>query len=296
MRLSSSVLIWAYYYIRLGGRNMAIFNKINLSQDFLNANWFSARFLNNLGCKVDIPDEKDWKFSISPIASTPLIEDVDLSKWGKEISNQGLLGSCSSNACSDGFELQYAHKNNLDPSKVENISRLFVYYNARNLENPPETNTDSGSRIKFNLCSMSLYGACPEKLWEYDISKFNIRPAIIAYREAIKHRISAFYRIDKTGEDRILQVKQALSAGNIIIFGTKLSNSYRSVSDETVIFPPTGSYIGSHAQLICGWSSAKKAFKIRNSWGIEWGFGGFCYMAPEYIKADITRDLWVITI
>lgn len=268
---------------------------ITYPRELLTANWFQVRFFTNFGYKEDIPSTSDWQFSASPMAAQQVSSDPDLTRFFKPISNQYSIGSCVANATADAFEAQIAQRNNINPEQVADISRLFIYWNARNLETPPDYE-DNGTRIRLAFDCMARYGAAPETIWPYDISKVNVRPSILSYREAIKYRISAFYRISSTGDLRVLHMKQALCAGNPVVFGTKLANSFRYVKDETVLQKPTSGFIGAHAMVVVGWSEEKQAFKVRNSWGEEWGFGGYCWMHKDYLKADITRDIWVPTI
>lgn len=275
---------------------MAIFNTINLSRDFLTTNWFYAKFFTNFGCQIETPNEKDWLFSASPMAASQLVGEVDLTKFFRPISNQLSVGSCVANATADSFEAQIAQRKGISPDQVQDISRLFIYWVARNNMDPPRANVDEGTTIRNAFDAMARYGAAPESLWNYDITKVNVRPSILSFREAVKNRISAFYRIDATGDNRIVQIKQALSAGNPTVFGTRLSESFRYVRTEDIINCPNCCWIGRHAMVICGWSDSKQAFKVRNSWGTDWGFGGYCWMSKNYITSSETKDLWVPTI
>lgn len=269
---------------------------INSSQQLISSSWFSARFFTNFGYKIDDPNPNDLLFSNSPLASAPMVENPDLRKYFKEISNQYQLSSCSANACIDSIESMIAKKDNVDPVHVPDLSRLFDYWNARNLETPPCADKDDGSRIRLCFDSVARYGVPTEAIYPYDVSKVNVRPTLLSYREAIKNRISAFYRISTTGATRIGQMKQALSAGNPIVFGTKVADSFRYVRDDSVIQVPLGGFIGAHAMVACGWDESKQAFCVRNSWGTDFGANGYCYMSKEYLMADFTRDLWVATI
>ena len=250
----------------------------------------------NFGHKPDGFSAKDKLFSNSHLAGATLVEDVDLTKWFPPVFSQENIGSCVANSTVGAIMAQMAHKQNVDPSKIEMLSRLFVYWCARDLETPPDTDVDAGTRIRLAFNSLNILGVCSEKTYIYDVLNVNIRPTILAFREAVANTISAYYRIDATGDDRLVQVKQALSSGCPIVFGTALSDSYRNVNDDTVIQPPTDNFIGNHAQIIVAWSNSKQAFKIRNSWGANWGISGYCWMSPDYIKADITEDLWVATL
>lgn len=207
-----------------------------------------------------------------------------------------ISGNCVANAVADSFEAQMAHRKGCDPSQIEDISRLFIYWNARNLSNPPTCNKDSGSKIRLAFDCMARYGAPTEKTYPYDTSKVNTRPTIISYREAIKNRISKFYRIDGEGTMRISQIKQALSSGNPVVFGTKIAESFRKVNSDAVITNPGGGWIGGHAMVIVGWSESKLAFEVRNSWGTDWGVNGYCWMDKDYIASNVTSDIWAATV
>jgi C1A family cysteine protease len=248
----------------------------------------------NFGYLEDVPNDKDYLFSNSPIANNPALKDISLKGFFKEISDQYTIGSCVANAIADSLEAQFAQRKNLPPSQIENLSRLFIYYNARNLETPPSTGVDNGTRIRYALDSVRIHGVPSETVYPYDTSKVFLKPGWLIYKAAIQNKINTFYRIDATGDNRITQIKQALSAGCPVVFGTKVAESFRNVNSYDTVNLPTDKYIGGHAMCITGWNSAKQAFEVRNSWGPYFGVNGYCYMSPNYLKADITRDLWVM--
>jgi len=260
---------------------MPLFSIINTPVEFLQSkSWITNKFFVNFGYIEDGPGT-DLKFSNSAMVTTPIEQNPSLKQYFKPISDQYNLSSCVANAVADCFEAQMAHRKGCDPSNIEDISRLFIYWNARNLSNPPTSNIDKGSQIRLAFDSMARYGAPSEKTYPYDLSNVNVRPPIIAYREAIKHRISKFYRIDVGGINRIVQIKQALSAGNPVVFGTKVAESFKYVNSDEVVVNPGGGWIGGHAMCIVGWSEDKQAFEVRNSWG--------CYDDKTEI---LTNDGW----
>lgn len=274
---------------------MPIFTKINTTSDFLSrSSWIVNRFFVNYGYVEDGPGN-DLLYSSSPLTTTPLENNPSLKKYFKEVSNQYPINSCVGNATADAFEAQIAQRKGIEPSQVPNLSRLFIYWNARNLENPPGGHKDDGTRIRLAFDSLARYGAPSETTYPYVISKVNDRPTLRSYREAIQHRISKFYRIDGTGNERIGQIKQALSAGCPVVFGTKIANSFKAYRGGT-IYLPKDSYIGGHAMCLVSWSEEKQAFELRNSWGESWGISGYGWIHKSYIASNVARDFWVPTI
>jgi len=275
---------------------MGLFPVINSHKEFLKSNsWFVNKFFTNYGYIEDGPG-KDLLYSASPMVTTPIVSNTSLKDYFKPVSDQYNIGSCVANATADSFEAMLARIRNCSPSMIDDLSRLFIYWNARNLANPPICNVDDGSHIRFAFDSMARYGVPSEKTYPYDISKVNKRPSIISYREAIKNRISKFYRIDGIGVNRLIQIKQALSAGYPVVFGTKVAESFKHVKSDAIVFNPNGGWIGGHAMVIVGWSETKQAFEVRNSWGEDWGVKGYCWMDKNYILASITSDIWVPTV
>jgi C1A family cysteine protease len=247
----------------------------------------------NFGYIEDGPG-KDLKYEESSMILEETKLNPSLKQYFKPISDQYYLSACVANAVADSFEAQIAHRANKSPLEIEDLSRLFIYWNARNLDTP-SSNEDKGSRIRLALDAMARYGAPSEKTYPYDMAKVNERPTILAYREAIKNRISKFYKISE--EDvRVEQIKQAISCGNPVIFGTKITNSFRTVNDDSIIMKPEDGWIGAHCMCIVGWSEDRQAFEIRNSWGENWGVKGYCWMDKEYIASNVTTDIWAATL
>jgi C1A family cysteine protease len=77
------------------------------------------------------------------------------------VENQGELSSCTANAIAGAYE--YLVKKHL--RKNVDVSRLFIYYNAR--WRIDEQNEDSGSVIQYGVESLGTFGACIERTWPY---------------------------------------------------------------------------------------------------------------------------------
>jgi C1A family cysteine protease len=99
-----------------------------------------------------------------------------------------------------------------------------------------------------------------------------------------------------TGEARVTAVKQALSAGKPVMFGTNVSNDFAEdkLPSGAINPPVNGPIAGGHAMVICGFDG--DTFDILNSWGESWGNSGWCTFSADYIAWSDTRDLWTVDV
>ena len=53
--------------------------------------------------------------------------------------------------------------------------------------------------------------------------------------------------------------------------------------------------LGGHAVMAVGYDEASSRFLIRNSWGAQWGIGGYFTMPYGYLSnANLAADFWTI--
>jgi C1A family cysteine protease len=53
--------------------------------------------------------------------------------------------------------------------------------------------------------------------------------------------------------------------------------------------------IGGHAVLVSGYNQVTRRFKVRNSWGADWGDRGYFYLPYDYVFArHYASEAWVI--
>ena len=116
-----------------------------------------------------VPDRPDYRDKLySAIAAPPkkLPPKVDLREGCSRVEDQGQLGSCTANALVGNLEFLRKKAGRM----VTNLSRLFIYYNERSMENT--VNDDSGAMIRDGIKSVAHEGVCPETMWPYDPAPF----------------------------------------------------------------------------------------------------------------------------
>ncbi|MNY65566.1 Papain family cysteine protease [compost metagenome] len=50
--------------------------------------------------------------------------------------------------------------------------------------------------------------------------------------------------------------------------------------------------LGAHALLCVGFDDASQTLIIRNSWGSNWGHGGYAYLPYAYVQQGLVKDGW----
>ncbi|TLD17299.1 uncharacterized protein PgNI_00182 [Pyricularia grisea] len=224
---------------------------------------------------------------------------VDLRRYMSPVESQGQTMSCVANAVAGAYE--YLVKRHLGAHGYD-VSRLFIYYNARLVNDPDgaETISDSGSNMEHAIDGLRQYGACSEETWPFDEAAVNHQPSQEAYDEAAGFVIEEAFRV-KTDLDLW---RTALADGHPIIFGVKTYGSFGQPRRGVVPVPTAaeeakgdeeGSH-GEHAMLCVGYSDPDQVFIVRNSWGEDWAAAGYCYMPYRYVMSERwnLEDSWVV--
>jgi hypothetical protein len=267
-----------------------------------------------------IPDPADSAGKDLLLGSTPMAagsmgtvqDEMDLSPFFRPVSNQMQLPSCTANSTADvwealsvmrkvdgGMPLQAAVDSTPD------LSRMFLWWCGRNEMSPNRAlDAAAGCHQRLIMDVLARHGVPEESLWPYDCDAVGpngelrpvVRPSIKAFRAAIVNASAAFYCIADTGEDRHNLLLQALGARHPPVFGTALVSSFLSYRSGVIPAPNlTNSFIGRHSMALVGWSAARNAYKVRNSWSEGWGEGGYCWMSKDYLLSGHTASIWVAT-
>lgn len=79
----------------------------------------------------------------------------------------------------------------------------------------------------------------------------------------------------------VQSMKIALYKHGPLVIGMNWANAYFTPGADGTL-PTPDSSAGGHCVLIVAYDDAKGHFKIRNSWGAEWGLNGDCYLPYSY--------------
>jgi len=258
-----------------------------------------------MGWQRDLPDIRDYTpehekieelFHKSRALKPPkagIEKSVDLERWCSPIEDQGSLGSCTANA---GVGLIEYYERRAFGEHLD-ASRLFLYKVTRKLLH---WTGDTGAWLRTTMKAMVLFGIPPEEFYPYDISKFDDEPGAFCYAFAQNYQTIKYFKIDKMGvsSTRLLErLKNFLAAGYPAMFGFTVYN-FGNENGEFEFPGPNDTVQGGHAVVAVGYDDNRKigknkgAIKIRNSWGVNWGEGGYGWLPYAYIEAGLAEDFW----
>lgn len=227
-----------------------------------------------------------------PVVS-PLPAAVDLMPWASEIEDQFSIGSCTANATTSAIEL-IAKRALIN----EDLSRMFLYYTSRLEES--RLGQDGLQTLRSAMHAGYKAGFCLEDEWPYVVTDAEKKPLDSCFVSAANRRITRYERISLNWwEKPVDHIKAALAEGLPVIIAMTVNDRIYSVSgplkDQKYEVAAGGkrfTTIGGHAVAIIGYDDAIGGFVYANSWGVNWGDGGFGRL--EYRHIGEIFEAWVV--
>jgi C1A family cysteine protease len=240
------------------------------------------------GWKRDATDYRDHMFAWSTVQASAFPKSHDLSEHVPLILDQGNLGSCVANS------LCYAKmiRDHMSGRPDAPMSRLFAWWHSRNQHGDAANNT--GTYIRTCIKVLNVLGRPPETAWPYDEGKAYTKPSVGAIKSAYDSRQMSYRRISGEYGERQEQVKQSISSGMPVVFGTLVSQEFTSYRGGGHVWQaPTTHIVGGHAMCAVGYTP--DGVKVVNSWGTWWGDNGYAFISWDAIdNPGVTDDLWSI--
>jgi C1A family cysteine protease len=238
----------------------------------------------------DAPDYRDHMFSAQPAIVGDLPISIDLRQQFPSLPYSQLqMSSCTANAIAGAIQFDQAKQG----LPIVMPSRLFIYYNEREMEN--SVDSDCGAMIRDGIKSVATQGYCSEDMWPYDTSKFRMKPTPDCYDYGSGHIALQYMRLNQS----LLEMRACLAAGYPFIFGFTVYDSFEGseVAKTGILeMPRSGENVqGGHAVLACGFNDDWQRFIVRNSWGTDWGQGGFFTIPYSYLSEPyLSSDFWTL--
>lgn len=231
----------------------------------------------------DRPLEKDYE---AHAVNSP---SIDLRSGFANIKNQGSQGACG--AFSVVSMIEYLIHRSLPASPHPDLSEAFLYYYSRACDG--KTGEDCGTSFYSSVKALMEHGICAESLHPYREEEYSRQPSQEAIDDALKRMVTEA----KNVECSIGAIKSAISDGYPVAISTRLFDSFAGNGSGFVPFPDESELSAPesyHAMVVAGYSDADRVLVVRNSWGSNFGDGGYCYLPYAYAEKYI-RQAIIIT-
>lgn len=242
---------------------------------------------------------------VAPAAELP--PRTDLRPFFPPVVDQGPLNACT--AATAAALIGFFESKTL--GRPSSPSILFLYKIERNLLGQ---SGDTGAFLRTAMQALRTFGVPPEKAWPYLPQFLDVEPAPFHYAYAANYKATHYFRLDTEGvtdEQLLARVKSSLAGDLPAMFGLALFASMDGGSRGEIPMPgPFDARTLLHALVAVGYDDAKAiarfdpltgrthttrgALRIRNSWGTDWGDGGYGWLPYDYVRAGLTSDWWCL--
>jgi hypothetical protein len=230
-----------------------------------------------------------------PLMRGRLPQFVDLSSFFPPPGHQGAQGSCV------GWAVGYALKtyqealefNIAQPQAWDHFSPAFVFNSIKQ-----GNDCAAGSRISDALEFVANTGAVRMDDFPYEEAQC-LPPSEDMSSIARDYAIKSYRRLQKDG--MLFAIREALSNEKPVVIAMRVFPSFEEWDGGSNYRhdPDVEFQVDYHAVTVVGYDDERRALKIINSWGTEWGDDGFFWMdyraarqliAEAYVTTDRLFD------
>lgn len=227
------------------------------------------------GWRPSLPDHRNIPTNLTGMK---VADEVDPRNNMPDPYDQGDLGSCTANAYAGAVE----YDDILHYGALGTPSRLAIYYGERLREGTVDY--DAGAMGHDAFKDGRKYGVASEALWPYDIAKFRDAPPPAYEAARASHKVREYRHPPMTEP----AMKRLLSNLQTVAFGFTAYESFESLAVERTGIVPVPALseqvLGGHEVLLVGYlAKYPNHFLVRNSWGTEWGLGGYFLFPKAYL-------------
>lgn len=249
-----------------------------------------------LGLKFASPEQLQG----IPLASTPFAGDnlpsrVDMSNRMPPAGDQGDQNSCV------GWAVGYACKSYQE--KIEEGNSFFMggttnknaVFSPAFIYNQINNGVDGGSLFRDALNLLSQQGAAKWTDMPYNENDYLTKPSSVAKNNAKKYKIDFWRKVNYYDSK---EVKAQLNAGYPVIIGAMIDRGFvysgrNNAGKDFTWNSFSGDQLGGHAMLVVGYDDSRSAYKVLNSWGLNWGNKGYCWISYSFFASTV-REAYVM--
>lgn len=220
----------------------------------------------------DSREDIEKHLSEEPPVEEALPASVDLTDTFPSPGNQGSQNSCAA------WSVAYALKSHQEQASrdwgLDTDEHLF---SPSYVYNQVNGGVDKGTTPESVMKILERQGVCSLSSFPYNVSDYTTRPTAEQKAEAGHFKIDDWFYVKG-----IENIKRHLSDGDGVIIGLEIFPDFRNLNPSNPIYDVVdGNSSGSHSVCLIGYDDEKSAFKFINSWGTDWGLGGYGWISYE---------------
>lgn len=245
-----------------------------------------------LNCIHSRGKENDWAIGTAQaagvVATAKIPPATDLrAKWWS-VADQGSTGSCVGWATADSVLRWHMVKSRKITTK-ELLSVRFIWMASKETDiytSYPSTFIEGeGTSLKAALDIARKYGCVLDSVLPFGSGALYAGEASTLFAKASSHKIGSYYNLGSKPSDW----RRWIATKGPILTRLDVDDAFMNASDtagKLTTYDPTSAQ-GGHAVALVGYTL--RHFIVRNSWGTDWGDGGFAYATIDYAAAAFTE-------
>ncbi|WP_411821448.1 C1 family peptidase [Leptospira sp. 'Mane'] len=189
------------------------------------------------------------------------------------------------------FEAEKSKKGNL--SAIAPISKegQSVFFSPAYIYNQLNGGKDSGASLLEGLILAQSRGSVPLKEMNYTPSAFRTKPGANLIELGREVRFARIFKIDA---NELFQLKHSISKRNPVVISFLTYENFLEAKGSAVYQTISGELLGAQSLILVGYDDGKKAFRVWNSWGKEWGDSGYLWISYSLIQ-KLTRAAYTVS-
>jgi len=247
------------------------------------------------GCVRDWPDPRDFVYRPPPGALFGQ-GDVDLREYMPPIRDQ-IAENCTGHAVAAQVWAYHAVRGRKPPE----YSTIWPWTNGRICSGAmPLLNSGtnlrsvykgmSGQTVRDQRGILTGLGMVSEADWPEVEANINAIPPEDLYREGGDDTIGPYARLPE-GIDALAAIDAALDAKMPVTACLVVDMAFANIGQQVYHGPDGSEVLGGHATLIVGRVAAANAYRLRNSWSLNFGVDGYCLIDRGTV-ANHVYDIW----
>ncbi|HYD75927.1 glycoside hydrolase family 19 protein [Ramlibacter sp.] len=242
-----------------------------------------AKPARRLDVRPDTLDFRDRMFVPTLVEVPTHIPLGDYLDVGVPILDQGREGACTGYGLATVCNYLLLQRR-VVPDPVP-VSARMLYHLARRYDEWPGEAYE-GSSARGAMKGWHKHGVCPEELYPSSGKDRGLELTEQRTAEARRRPLGAYYRVNHKD---IVAMHSALAEVGILYATALVHAGWDEVGEDGAV-PLSDRVLGGHAFAIVAYDD--QGFWIQNSWGLDWGSGGFARISYDDWLRNGT-DVWV---